>query len=72
MWRRSGAALTTAEKVVIWRWTKPYRPGIEFDYCCVHACYALAEAGYETIMINCGKKPYQQIMIHLTGSILSR
>ncbi len=27
--------------------------GIEFDYCCVHACYALAEAGYETIMINC-------------------
>ena len=27
--------------------------GIEFDYCCVHACYALANAGYETIMINC-------------------
>ena len=27
--------------------------GIEFDYCCVHACYALTEAGYETIMINC-------------------
>ncbi len=27
--------------------------GIEFDYCCVHACFALAEAGYETIMINC-------------------
>jgi carbamoyl-phosphate synthase large subunit len=27
--------------------------GIEFDYCCVHACYALKEAGYETIMINC-------------------
>jgi len=27
--------------------------GIEFDYCCVHACYALAEAGYETVMINC-------------------
>ncbi|HMG48440.1 MAG TPA: carbamoyl-phosphate synthase large subunit [Allosphingosinicella sp.] len=27
--------------------------GIEFDYCCVHAAYALAEAGYETIMINC-------------------
>ena len=27
--------------------------GIEFDYCCVHACYALADAGYETIMINC-------------------
>jgi len=27
--------------------------GIEFDYCCVHAAYALKEAGYETIMINC-------------------
>ncbi|MDA8603492.1 carbamoyl-phosphate synthase large subunit [Alphaproteobacteria bacterium] len=27
--------------------------GIEFDYCCVHACYALKEAGYETIMVNC-------------------
>ncbi|MAR79690.1 MAG: carbamoyl phosphate synthase large subunit [Rhodospirillaceae bacterium] len=27
--------------------------GIEFDYCCVHASYALNEAGYETIMVNC-------------------
>ncbi len=27
--------------------------GIEFDYCCVHAAYALAEAGFETVMINC-------------------
>ena len=27
--------------------------GIEFDYCCVHAAYALAEAGLETIMVNC-------------------
>jgi carbamoyl-phosphate synthase large subunit len=27
--------------------------GIEFDYCCVHAVYALDEAGFETIMINC-------------------
>ena len=27
--------------------------GIEFDYCCVHASFALREAGYETIMINC-------------------
>ena len=27
--------------------------GIEFDYCCVHAVYALSEAGYETIMVNC-------------------
>ena len=27
--------------------------GIEFDYCCVHASYALQEAGFETIMVNC-------------------
>ena len=27
--------------------------GIEFDYCCCHACYALKDAGYETIMVNC-------------------
>lgn len=27
--------------------------GIEFDYCCVHACFALEEVGYETIMVNC-------------------
>ena len=27
--------------------------GIEFDYCCCHACFALSDAGFETIMINC-------------------
>ncbi len=27
--------------------------GIEFDYCCCHACFALTNAGYETIMVNC-------------------
>ena len=27
--------------------------GIEFDYCCVHASFALKEAGFETIMVNC-------------------
>ena len=27
--------------------------GIEFDYCCVHAAYALREAGFETVMVNC-------------------
>jgi carbamoyl-phosphate synthase large subunit len=27
--------------------------GIEFDYCCVHAAFALKELGYETIMVNC-------------------
>ncbi|MEM1420073.1 MAG: carbamoyl-phosphate synthase large subunit, partial [Pseudomonadota bacterium] len=27
--------------------------GIEFDYCCCHACFALSDAGYETVMVNC-------------------
>jgi carbamoyl-phosphate synthase large subunit len=27
--------------------------GIEFDYCCCHACFSLSEQGYETIMVNC-------------------
>ncbi len=27
--------------------------GIEFDYCCVHAAFALRDAGYETVMVNC-------------------
>ncbi len=45
---------TNAKKVVILG-GGPNRigQGIEFDYCCCHACYALTAAGYETIMINC-------------------
>jgi carbamoyl-phosphate synthase large subunit len=27
--------------------------GIEFDYCCCHACFSLSKAGFETIMVNC-------------------
>ncbi len=27
--------------------------GVEFDYSCVHACFALSDAGYETVMVNC-------------------
>jgi len=27
--------------------------GIEFDYCCVHAAFAITDAGYETVMVNC-------------------
>ncbi len=27
--------------------------GIEFDYCCVHAAFALSKLGFETIMVNC-------------------
>ncbi|MBM3603786.1 MAG: carbamoyl-phosphate synthase large subunit [Alphaproteobacteria bacterium] len=45
---------TDAKKVVILG-GGPNRigQGIEFDYCCCHACFALTGAGYETIMINC-------------------
>jgi len=45
---------STAEKIVILG-GGPNRigQGIEFDYCCCHACFALSEAGFETIMINC-------------------
>ncbi len=45
---------TQARKVLILG-SGPIRigQGIEFDYCCVHASFALREAGYETVMLNC-------------------
>ena len=48
------AAPSAAEKIVILG-GGPNRigQGIEFDYCCCHACFALSDAGFETIMINC-------------------
>ena len=48
------SAPTDREKIVILG-GGPNRigQGIEFDYCCVLACFALADAGYETIMVNC-------------------
>ena len=48
------AAPTEAKKVMILG-GGPNRigQGIEFDYCCCHACFALSDAGYETIMVNC-------------------
>ncbi|MES2782624.1 MAG: carbamoyl-phosphate synthase large subunit, partial [Pseudomonadota bacterium] len=48
------SAPTDREKIVILG-GGPNRigQGIEFDYCCVHACFALSDAGYETIMVNC-------------------
>ena len=50
----SEAHPTTREKIVILG-GGPNRigQGIEFDYCCCHACFALTDAGYETIMVNC-------------------
>ncbi|OQY95426.1 MAG: carbamoyl phosphate synthase large subunit [Chloroflexi bacterium UTCFX4] len=45
----------TANKKVLILGGGPNRigQGIEFDYCCVHACYALQELGIESIMLNC-------------------
>jgi carbamoyl-phosphate synthase large subunit len=45
----------TARKKVVILGGGPNRigQGIEFDYCCCHACFALSAAGYETIMVNC-------------------
>nr|AAW03322.1 hypothetical protein [Cystobacter fuscus] len=45
----------TARQKVLILGSGPIRigQGIEFDYCCVHAAFALREAGYETVMVNC-------------------
>ena len=45
---------SSAERVIVLG-SGPNRigQGIEFDYCCVHAAFALEEAGYETVMVNC-------------------
>ncbi|MBI4684981.1 MAG: carbamoyl-phosphate synthase large subunit [Nitrospirae bacterium] len=53
-YRESEANPTNRKKVVILG-SGPNRigQGIEFDYCCVHAVFALKELGYETIMVNC-------------------
>lgn len=44
---------TTAKVVIIGSGPNRIGQGIEFDYCCVHAAFALREAGYQAIMINC-------------------
>jgi carbamoyl-phosphate synthase large subunit len=51
--RESEAQASTRRKIIILG-GGPNRigQGIEFDYCCVHACFALREDGYETIMVN--------------------
>ena len=48
-------ATPTAKKKVIILGSGPNRigQGIEFDYCCCHASFALREDGYETVMVNC-------------------
>jgi len=48
-------ALPTAQRKIMILGSGPNRigQGIEFDYCCCHAAFALKDAGYETIMVNC-------------------
>ncbi len=54
-WGRQSEARVTDKKKIMILGGGPNRigQGIEFDYCCVHASFALKEAGFETIMVNC-------------------
>jgi carbamoyl-phosphate synthase large subunit len=54
-WEDEDEAPPTDRQKVLILGSGPIRigQGIEFDYCCVHAAFALREAGFETIMINC-------------------
>jgi carbamoyl-phosphate synthase large subunit len=54
-YERGCEAAPTARRKVVILGGGPNRigQGIEFDYCCVHACWSLRELGYETILINC-------------------
>ncbi|MBA4423934.1 MAG: carbamoyl phosphate synthase large subunit, partial [Syntrophus sp. (in: bacteria)] len=54
-YNRPDKVLSSSRKKVMVLGGGPNRigQGIEFDYCCVHAAFALRDAGYETIMVNC-------------------
>ena len=54
-WEAEDEAPPTDRKKVMILGSGPIRigQGIEFDYCCVHASFALREAGFETVMVNC-------------------
>ena len=43
--------------------------GIEFDYCCVHAAYALSRRGFETIMVNCNPETVSHRLRHLRPAL---
>ena len=61
---------STKKKIMILVDTKSNCQGIEFDYCCVHASFALREAGYETVMVNSNPETVSTIMCP-TGCILN-
>jgi carbamoyl-phosphate synthase large subunit len=47
------APLTAPAVVILGSGPNRIGQGVEFDYCCVHAAFALSETGYETVMVNC-------------------
>ncbi|HEX3669946.1 MAG TPA: carbamoyl-phosphate synthase large subunit [Acidimicrobiia bacterium] len=47
------AALEKPAVVILGSGPNRIGQGVEFDYCCVHAAFALSDAGYETVMVNC-------------------
>ena len=47
------APLERAAVVILGSGPNRIGQGVEFDYCCVHAAFALSDAGYETVMVNC-------------------
>ena len=47
------APLTRPAVVILGSGPNRIGQGVEFDYCCVHAAFALSDAGYETVMLNC-------------------
>jgi carbamoyl-phosphate synthase large subunit len=47
------APLEKAAVVILGSGPNRIGQGVEFDYCCVHAAFALSDAGYETVMVNC-------------------
>jgi carbamoyl-phosphate synthase large subunit len=47
------APLTRDAVVILGSGPNRIGQGVEFDYCCVHAAFALSDAGYETVMVNC-------------------
>ena len=54
-WEEDDEAEPTDRRKIIVLGGGPNRigQGIEFDYCCVHACFAMRDLGFETIMVNC-------------------
>ncbi|HEX4531278.1 MAG TPA: carbamoyl-phosphate synthase large subunit, partial [Acidimicrobiia bacterium] len=47
------APLTRPAVVILGSGPNRIGQGVEFDYCCVHAAFALSDAGFETVMLNC-------------------